>query len=93
MEGLPEESWTPPKEIQEFYDTLMVLTFKLCDRCKKAISLETEEGTRQRIALNKFIQDMQKLDSLHKKGTLSIDYLADQIIKSKKVLIGILAGA
>lgn len=93
MEGLPEESWTPPKEILEFYETLMVLTFKLCDRYKKSISLETEEGTRQRMALNKFTQDMQKLDALYKKGTLSIDYLADQIIKSKKVFLGILAGA
>lgn len=91
LERLPEESWTPPKEIIEFYETLMVLTLRACDRYKKLIPLDSEDGIQRRMALNKFTQDMEKLDSLYKKGTLSIDYLADQIIKSKKPLIEILA--
>lgn len=91
LENLPEESWTPPKEIIEFYETLMVLTLRLCDRCKKQIPLSTQEGMEKRLRLNQFSQNMQKLDSQYKKGSLSIDYLADQIIKSKLSLIRILA--
>jgi hypothetical protein len=45
----------------------------------------------KRPRLNQFSQNMQKLDSQYKKGSLSIDYLADQIIKSKLSLIRILA--
>ncbi|MCQ2054515.1 MAG: DNA primase [Fibrobacter sp.] len=91
LENLPEESWTPPKEIIEFYETLMVLTLRLCDRYKKQISLDSEEGMNRRLKLNQFMQNMQKLDVQYKKGSLSIDYLADQVIKSKQPLIEILA--
>lgn len=91
LENLPEESWTPPKEIIEFYETLMVLTFRLCDRSKKTIALDSQEGMEKRMQLNSFVQNLQKLDAQYKRGTLSIDYLADQIIKSKKPLIQILA--
>jgi len=91
LENLPEESWTPPKEIIEFYETLMVLTLRLCDRSKRNISLSTQEGMMKRLQLSKFTQDVQKLDQQYKKGTLSIDYLADQIIKSKTSLIQVLA--
>lgn len=91
MEQLSDESWTPPKEIYEFYETLMVLTFRLCDRFRKTIDLSTNEGVQKRISLNTFMQDMEKLDAQYKRGAVSIDSLADQLIKSKKPLIQILA--
>ncbi|WP_407441127.1 DNA primase [Fibrobacter sp.] len=90
MENLPDESWPPPKEIIEFYETLMVLTQRSCDRYKKSIPLDTNENIQKRLKLNKFTQDMEKLEGLYKNGTLSIDYLADQLIKSKQPLIQIL---
>ena len=91
MENLPEESWTPPKEIIELYESLMVLTFRLCDRFRKTISLDTPEGVQKRISLNTFIQNMEKLDRQYKEGKLSIDMLADQLIKSKTPLINTLS--
>ena len=91
MENLPEESWTPPKEIIELYESLMVLTFRLCDRFRKTIALDTPEGVQKRMDLNKFMQNMEKLDRQYKEGRLSIDTLADQVISSKKALIPILA--
>ena len=91
MEKLPEESWTPPKEIIELYESLMVLTFRLCDRFRKTIALDTPEGVQKRMDLNKFMQNMEKLDRQYKEGRLSIDTLADQVISSKKALIPILA--
>ena len=91
LENIPEESWTPPKEIIEFYETLMVLSLRLCDRYKKHISLATQRGLEMRLKLNQFSQSMQALDAQYKKGALSIDAFADQIIKSKQALIQILA--
>ncbi len=91
MEKLPEESWTPPKEIIELYESLMVLTFRLCDRFRKTISLDTPEGVQKRISLNTFMQNMEKLDRQYKEGKLSIDMLADQLIKSKTPLINTLS--
>ncbi len=91
MENLPEESWTPPKEIIELYESLMVLTFRLCDRFRKSIALDTPEGVQKRIELNKFMQNMEKLDRQYKEGRLSIDMLADQLIKSKTPLINTLS--
>ena len=91
MENLPEESWTPPKEIIELYESLMVLTFRLCDRFRKSITLDTPEGVQKRIELNKFMQNMEKLDRQYKDGRLSIDMLADQLIKSKTPLINTLS--
>ena len=91
MENLPEESWTPPKEIIELYESLMVLTFRLCDRFRKTISLDTPEGVQKRISLNTFMQNMEKLDRQYKEGKLSIDMLADQLIKSKTPLINTLS--
>ena len=41
--------------------------------------------------LNKFMQNMEKLYSLYKQGKLSLDALADQLIKSKQPLLHILA--
>ena len=91
MENLPEESWTPPKEIIELYESLMVLTFRLCDRYRKSIALDTPEGVQKRISLNTFMQNMEKLDRQYKDGKLSIDMLADQLIKSKTPLINTLS--
>ncbi|WP_290723073.1 DNA primase [Fibrobacter sp. UBA2449] len=91
MEGLPDEAWTPPKEIYEFYETLLVLTSRLCDRFRKTIDLSTNEGVQKRISLNTFVQNMQKLEIQYRNGAVSIDNLADQLIKSKKPLIQILA--
>lgn len=91
MEGLPDEAWTPPKEIYEFYETLLVLTSRLCDRFRKTIDLSTNEGVQKRISLNTFVQNMQKLENQYRNGAVSIDNLADQLIKSKKPLIQILA--
>ena len=91
MEKLPEESWTPPKEIIELYESLMVLTFRLCDRYRKSIALDTPEGVQRRMDLNKFMQNMEKLDRQYKEGKLSIDMLADQLIRSKTPLINTLS--
>ena len=91
MEQLPDESWTPPREITEFYETLMVLSFRLCDRFRKTIALDTPEGVQKRMHLNTFIQNMEKLEAQYKRGAVSIDMLADQLIKSKKPLLQILA--
>ena len=91
MENLPEESWTTPKEIIELYESLMVLTFRLCDRYRKSIALDTPEGVQKRISLNTFMQNMEKLDRQYKEGRLSIDMLADQLIKSKTPLINTLS--
>lgn len=90
MEGLPEESWTPPKEIHEFYDSLMVLTLRFCDRAKKNITLESPEGIRQRMDLYNFAQEMQNLDKSYKKGSLTINVFADRIISSKERLIHVI---
>ena len=90
MEGLPEESWTPPKEIHEFYDSLMVLTLRFCDRAKKNITLESPEGIRKRMDLYNFAQEMQNLDKSYKKGSLTINVFADRIISSKERLIHVI---
>ena len=55
------------------------------------IDLSTNEGVQKRISLNTFMQNMEKLDAQYKRGAVSIDSLADQLIKSKKPLIQILA--
>ena len=91
MENLPEETWTSPKEIYEFYESLMVLNLRLCDRFRKGIALDMPEGVQKRLDLNKFMQNMEKLYSLYKQGKLSLDALADQLIKSKQPLLHILA--
>ncbi|MBR4915520.1 MAG: DNA primase [Fibrobacter sp.] len=91
MEALPEESWTPPKEIYEFYESLMVLNTRLCDRYRKSIALDTPEGVQKRLDLNKFMQNMEKLESQYRNGKVSIDALADQLIRSKRPLLNILA--
>lgn len=90
MEGLPEESWTPPKEINEFYDTLMVLMLRFCDREKKNIQLDSAEGIQKRMDIYAFTQELQKLDAAYKKGGIDINQFADRIISSKDRLIHVI---
>lgn len=87
IEGLPEESWVPPNEIYEFYDSMMVLTLNLCTRYKKAIPLDSDAGVQMRLQLNSFTREMEKLDNDRKIGAITIDTFADQIIRSKSSLI------
>lgn len=87
IEGLPEESWVPPNEIYEFYDSMMVLTLNLCTRYKKAIPLDSDAGVQMRLSLNSFTREMEKLDNDRKIGAITIDTFADQIIRSKSSLI------
>ena len=91
MEALPEESWKTPKEIYEFYESLMVLNLRLCDRFRKSIALDTPEGVQKRLGLNKFMQNMEKLETQYRNGKVSIDTLAEQLVKSKQPLLSILA--
>ena len=90
MEGLPEESWTPPKEINEFYDSLMVLMLRYCDREKKNIQLDSAEGIQKRMDLYAFTQELQKLDASYKKGSIDINQFADNIINCKDRLIHVI---
>ncbi len=90
MEGLPEESWTPPKEINEFYDSLMVLMLRFCDREKKNIQLDSAEGIQKRMDLYAFTQELQKLDASYKKGSIDINQFADNIINCKDRLIHVI---
>ena len=90
MEGLPEESWTPPKEINEFYDSLMVLMLRYCDREKKNIQLDSAEGIQKRMDLYAFAQELQKLDASYKKGSIDINQFADNIISCKDRLIHVI---
>ena len=87
IEGLPEEKWTPPNEIYEFYDSMMFFTLSLCNRYKKAISLDSDEGVQQRLKLNEFTNEMEKINRDYKSGFITIDTFADQIIRSKSSLI------
>jgi DNA primase len=87
IEGLPEENWTPPNEIYEFYDSLMFFTLSLCNRYKKAIPLDSDEGVQQRLKLNGFTNEMEKINRDYKSGFITIDTFADQIIRSKSSLI------
>lgn len=87
IEGLPDESWVPPNEIYEFYDSMMVLTLNLCNRYKKSIPLDSDAGVQLRLQLNSFTREMEKLDNDRKIGAIDINTFADQIIRSKSSLI------
>ena len=89
MEGLPEESWLSPREIHEFYDTILVLTLRLCDRMKKNIDISTEEGMGKRLSLGAFAKDLQKLDRERKIEAITIDDFAEAIIQSKDKLLSL----
>lgn len=83
LEGLPEEKWKPPQEIVEFYQTLSVLSTKLCDRQKRMIPLESNEAINIRMQMSKFTQGMQKLNNLFNAEKINIDAFADQVVRSR----------
>ncbi|WP_298770949.1 DNA primase [uncultured Fibrobacter sp.] len=83
LEGLPEEKWKPPQEIVEFYQTLSVLSTKLCDRQKRMIPLESNEAVNIRMQMSKFTQGMQKLNNLFNAEKINIDAFADQVVRSR----------
>ena len=87
LEQLPDETWKTPNEILEFYDTLAVLTLRLCDRYKKLIPLDSESGMRLRMQLNKFTQGIQTVAKKRKISAITPDVFAEQIIQSKAPLI------
>ncbi|MCQ2090418.1 MAG: DNA primase [Fibrobacter sp.] len=87
IEGLPEELWKPPQEIYEFYQTLTVLSTKLCDRQKKALPLDTMERVNVRMEMTKFTQGMQTINNLLNAEKIQIDAFADQVVRSRSKLI------
>ncbi|MCF0223451.1 MAG: DNA primase, partial [Fibrobacter sp.] len=87
LEGLPEEQWKPPQEIIEFYQTLTVLSTKLCDRQKKLVPLTNDQSMNMRLLMSKFTQGMTTLNNLYNNEKITIDAFADQIVKSKIQLI------
>ena len=74
-------------EIYEFYDSMMFFTLSLCNRYKKAIPLDSDEGVQQCLKLNAFTNEMEKINRDYKSGFITIDTFADQIIRSKSSLI------
>ena len=96
LEELPDEQWKPPQEIVEFYQTLTVLSTKLCDRQKRLIPLNSNEAVAVRMQMSKFTQGMQTLNKLFNAEKINIDAFADQIVRSKAQLIlfqGTISGA
>lgn len=87
IEGLPDEQWKPPQEIYEFYQTLTVLSTKLCDRQKKELPLDTMERVNARMKMTKFTQGMQTINNLLNAEKIQIDAFADQVVRSKAQLI------
>ena len=87
LEQLPDETWKTPNEILEFYDTMAVLTLRLCDRYKKLIPLDSEAGMRLRMQLNKYTQGIQTISKKRKISAITPDVFAEQIIQSKAPLI------
>ena len=87
LEQLPEETWKTPNEILEFYDTMAVLTENFCNRYKKLIPLDSEEGMRLRMQLSKFTQGIQTVAKKRKISAITPDVFAEQIIQSKAPLI------
>ena len=89
LEKLPDETWKTPNEILEFYDTMAVLTLRLCDRYKKLIPLDSEAGMRLRMQLSKFTQNIQILAKKRRISAITPDVFAEQIIQSKAPLINL----
>ena len=87
IEGLPEEEWKPPQEIYEFYQTLTVLSTKLCDRQKKALPLDTMERVNMRLQMTKFTQGIQTINNMLNAEKIQIDAFADQVVRSRLQLI------
>lgn len=87
IEGLSDEQWKPPQEVYEFYQTLTVLSTKLCDRQKKALPLDTMERVNIRMKMTNFTQGMQAINNLLNAEKIQIDAFADQVVRSKAQLI------
>lgn len=87
IEGLSDEQWKPPQEIYEFYQTLTVLSTKLCDRQKKSLPLDTMERVNARMEMTKFTQGMQTINNLLNAEKIQIDAFADQVVRSRAKLI------
>lgn len=87
IEGLSDEQWKPPQEVYEFYQTLTVLSTKLCDRQKKALPLDTMERVNIRMKMTNFTQGMQTINNLLNAEKIQIDAFADQVVRSKAQLI------
>lgn len=87
LEGLPDEQWKSPQEIKEFYQTLTVLSTKLCDRQKHMIPLDSQEAVEIRMQMSKFTQGMQKLNQLYSAEKIDINTFADQVVRNREQLI------
>ncbi|WP_073161381.1 DNA primase [Fibrobacter sp. UWH5] len=87
LEGLPEEQWKSPQEIKEFYQTLTVLSTKLCDRQKRMIPLNSNDAVEIRMQMSKFTQGMQKINQLYSTEKIDINAFADQVVKSRSMLM------
>lgn len=87
LEGLPDEKWQPPQDVVEFYQTLTILSTKLCDRQKKLIPLDSNDAVEIRMQMSKFTQGMLILNNMYNAEKIGIDAFADQIIRSKAQLI------
>lgn len=87
LEGLPEEQWKSPQEIKEFYQTLTVLSTKLCDRQKRMIPLNYNDAVEIRMQMSKFTQGMQKINQLYSTEKIDINAFADQVVKSRSMLM------
>ncbi|MCQ2103937.1 MAG: DNA primase [Fibrobacter sp.] len=87
LEGLPDEQWKSPQEIKEFYQTLTVLSTKLCDRQKRMIPLNSNDAVEIRMQMSKFTQGMQKINQLYNSEKIDINAFADQVVKSRAQLI------
>lgn len=87
MESLPEEKWKPPQEIVEFYQTLCVMSSKLCDKQKHEIQLNSEKAMNIRLEMLKFTQNIQTINRLFNAEKISLDSYIKQILSSKMQLI------
>lgn len=87
LEGLPDEQWKSPQEVKEFYQTLTVLSTKLCDRQKHMIPLDSQEAVEIRMQMSKFTQGMQKINQLYSTEKIDINAFADQVVRSRSQLI------
>ena len=87
LEGLPEEQWKAPQEIKEFYQTLTVLSTRLCDRQKHMIPLDSNDAVEIRMQMSKFTQGMQKINQLYSTEKIDINAFADQVVRSRAQLM------
>ena len=87
IEGLPDEKWSDLQAVKEFYQTLTVLSSKVCDRQKKLIPLDSQDGVNIRMQMLKFVEGIDKLSVMLNTGKIDINIFIDQVNKSKSRLI------